>query len=730
MRARATRTAAFALTAIVSNAAARASEPLSLDAIFTEQGHARAPSEIAWSDDGSRLSFLWSKEGKRDLWTMAPATDREPAVLLRAGELRSGDREIKLEDHVWSPDGTGLVLPLAGELHHYRIADRALRRLTAPGTKNEDPRFSPDSSTVAFVRDNDLWIVDVATARERRLTTDGAEGKILNGKPDWVYWEEIWSRRSVGFWWSPDSTRIAYLRFDEEGVPTYPLLRDQSIEATVERQPYPKAGDRNPKVDVGVLELGSGRTTWMKIGLKEGDDYVARVRFTPRGDRLAVIRLAREQNQADLLACDPASGECETVLVERSETWVSVSDDFALLEDGRVVWGSDRDGWWRLYLHDAAGKPVRAVSPDGIVVTKLDRVVASTGAVFFTGHRTEGLGAKDRQLYRTAIDGGEATLLSPEPAGVSAAQVAADGKAWVLTHSTSATPPRAALFRTDGKEPLALPFAEAAAYDRAALPQWKFLTVPGPGGAQLPAAILEPPGFDPRRRYPVLMFHYGGPESQVVEDSSTERPALHLWHARQAQRGYVVVRADNPASAFFGKKGGERLHRRFGKLELEAQLAVVAWLKAQSWVDGDRLGLWGWSGGGANTLYSVLESPGTWRAAVAGAPVTDWRLYDSIWTERYLDSPADNEEGYRESSAIGKAERLADALLLVHGTGDDNVHPQNTIMLSRELIKAGKRFEQAIYPDEKHAFTDAANRHFYQRMEEFFDRELGLSTGQ
>jgi dipeptidyl-peptidase-4 len=724
MRARASPIAAFVLTVIVSNVAAHAVEPLSLDAIFAEEGHARAPSEIAWTDDGSRVAFLWSEKGERDLWTMAPATEDEPSVLVRAGELRSGEREITLKNYVWSPDGKAVLFQVAGDLYHFRIVDRALRRLTETETKNEDPRFSPDSSSVAFVRDNDLWIIDVASATARRLTTDGAEGRILNGKPDWVYWEEIWSRRSVGFWWSPDSKRIAYLRFDENGVPTYPLQRDKSIDATVEWQPYPKAGDRNPKVDVGVLDLESGATTWMKTALEEGDDYVARVRFTPKGDRLAVIRLAREQNQADLLACDPMTGECKTLLVERRDTWVQVNDDFALLSDGRVLWASDRDGWWRLYLYDAAGKMVRTVSPDGIVVSKLDRVVESTATVFFTGFRNEGLGAKDRQFYRVPIDGGAATLLSPAAAGSSAAEVAPDGRAWVLTHSTASTPPRASLFRADRRDALALPFAEATAYDRAALPRWKFITVPGPGGVQLPAAILEPPGFDPRHRYPVLMFHYGGPESQVVEDSSSERPALHLWHTRQAQRGYVVLRSDNPASAFFGKKGGERLHRRFGKLELEAQLAVVAWLKSQPWVDAARLGLWGWSGGGANTLYSVLESPGTWRAAVAGAPVTDWRLYDSIWTERYLDSPRDNEEGYRESSAIGKAERLADALLLVHGTADDNVHPQNTIMLSRELIQAGKRFEQAIYPDEKHAFTDAANRHFYQRMEEFFDREL------
>jgi dipeptidyl-peptidase-4 len=271
---------------------------------------------------------------------------------------------------------------------------------------------------------------------------------------------------------------------------------------------------------------------------------------------------------------------------------------------------------------------------------------------------------------------------------------------------------------------LELPFQAAAAYEREALPQWEFLTIAGPGGARLPARMMKPPGFDPSRRYPVLMFHYGGPASQMVEDASAERPVRQLWHARQAQRGYVVIESDNPASAFFGKHGADRLHRRFGELELASQLAVASHLKAQPWADPDRFGLWGWSGGGANTLYAVFRSPGTWRAAVAGAPVTDWRLYDSIWTERYLDSPSANEEGYRDSSAITWAAMLTDRLLVVHGTGDDNVHPHNTFALTRELVKAKLPFEQAIYPGEKHAFGDGANRHLFGKMEEFFDRWL------
>ncbi|HVR29854.1 MAG TPA: DPP IV N-terminal domain-containing protein [Thermoanaerobaculia bacterium] len=730
---------------------AGAADPIPLEVVFAEEGHARAPSELVWTEDGKRLSFLWSKEGQRDLWTVAPEDDREPQVLLRAGELRDGDRDIGYKDYAWSPDGTAILFQGAGDLYLYRLADQKLRPLTRSDAKSEDPRFSPDSTKVAFVRAADLWTVDLVSGEERRLTHDGEEGRVLNGKPDWVYWEEIWHRRSIGFWWAPEGRRIAYLRFDQEGVPRHPLVHDADRDPTVEQQPYPKAGDRNPTVSLGVLDLASGETAWIETGARAGEDYIARVRFTPDGKRLAVVRLDRDQAEAALLFCDLASGACETRLVERLSTWVDVGDDFELLADGRVVWGSDRDGWRRLYLHDAGGWALHAVTPEGIAVTKLDRVIEVSGKVLFTGFRTDRLGARDRQLYRVQLEGGEAELLSPgcegaaddrgrgnrstagrgerggpgcEPVrGTIAAVVAPGGRAWVATHSTAATPPRSTLFVRD-EAPVPLPFQPATAYDRASLPHWEFLTIPGPDGAPLPARVMRPPDFDATRRHPVIMFHYGGPASQTVEDASAERPVRDLWHARQAQRGYVVVNADNPASVFFGKQGADRLHRRFGELEMQSQLAVVEHLAAQPWVDRERLGLWGWSGGGTNTLYSVLRRPGVWRAAVAGAPVTDWRLYDSIWTERYLDHPETNEAGYRDSSPVTWAPALADALLVVHGTADDNVHPQNTYALVRELVKAGRPFEQAIYPGEKHAFGDTANRHFYQRMEEFFDRWL------
>ena len=260
-----------------------------------------------------------------------------------------------------------------------------------------------------------------------------------------------------------------------------------------------------------------------------------------------------------------------------------------------------------------------------------------------------------------------------------------------------------------------------------ALPAWRFFQIDGADGAKLPAAILEPLGDDGTKA-PAIMYHYGGPASQVVANRWSTRGRA-LWHKMMAQRGYAVLLVDNPGSNYFGKRGEDLLHRRFGEINLAAQLAGAAYLKGLDSIDPDRIGLWGWSGGGANTLYSILRSPGTWAAGMSGAPVTDWQLYDAIWTERYLDHPQDNEAGYRSSSAITHADRLATPLLVVHGTGDDNVHPQNTLALLNELVKNGTPVEVAIYPRQKHGFRGISSRHFYERMTEFFERYLSVPSG-
>jgi dipeptidyl-peptidase 4 len=689
---------------------------LTVEALFAQDSTGRRTAQQAWSPDGQRLTYVWKDDKDEALWSLDPATGHRE-ILLRRADLGEGDKDSELDQYAWSPRGNALLLVSKGDLYLFALDTRKLRRLTRTEAEEEAPSFSPDGSRIAFVRGFDLYAIDVATDRETRLTTDGEENVTLNGVNDWVYGEEIWDREPEGYWWSPDGSRIAFYRFDETPVGVYPLVDDSPLYPKVTWQKYPKAGELNPRVRIGVIELATGRTSWLETG--DPDSYLARVAWTPSGDAVAVERLNREQSHLDLLRCTAATGACSTLLAETWPTWINLGRDFRFLPDGRFLWGSERSGWRRLYLYGADGTLIRPITPDGWAVTSLDEVAEDGSWAVVTGFPTGGFGPLDRKVARVRLEADGWEVLTPEP-GAHKARVSAKTGAWVHGWSDADTPPREEVRPAAGGAPVPLP-STPPYFDPAALPKWEFLTIPGPDGSQLPARLLKPEGFDPSRRYPVIVYHYGGPGSQVVDNTWSSRGA---WHKLMAQRGFAVFSVDSQSSLFFGKAGEDRDYRRFGPVNLAAQLAGVDYLKSLSWVDGSRIGLWGWSGGGANTLYCVLNRPGVWKAAVAGAPVTDWKLYDTIWTERYLDRPQDNSAGYRDSSPVTYAANLADRLLIVHGLADDNVHPQNTIVMSGELVKAGRPFEQAIYPGQKHGFRDESLRHLYERVTEFFAREL------
>lgn len=682
------------------------------DAMFSFDSSGLQPEALSWSADG-RLAYRW-REGGDALRVLDPATGKSE-VLLPIPDIRYGGEELNLEEYLWSPRGDSLLLLAGGDLYLYPLGDKKLRRLTTSEEDEQDPEFSPDGSRVAFIRGFDLHVVEIATGRETALTRDGEENVFLNGVNDWVYWEEIWDREATGFWWSPDSRRIAYYRFDEREVPVHALNDEAPVEPAVEWQKYPKPGDKLPKVRIGVVETAGGETSWMKTG--EEDSYLARVAWTPTGE-VAIQRLNREQNRLDLLRCKTADGACSTLLTETSKTWINLGMDFRFLDDGRFLWGSDRTGWRRLSLHAADGALLRPLIPDGWAISSLDGVAGDT--VIVTAFRTEGMGPADRQIYRTSVDRELWEPLTTEP-GTHEALVAKTGS-WVRTWSDADTPQRREV-RTASGTAIPLPYLGPSEYDPADLPKYEFLFIPGPEGTRLPARMLKPQGFDPGRRYPAIMYHYGGPGSQVVLNRwGTQR--RDLWHKKMAQRGFVVFSVDNRASLSFGKAGEDRDHRSFGPVNLEAQLAGVEYLKSLGWVDPARIGIWGWSGGGYHTLYALLNAPGVWKAGVSGAPVTDWLLYDAIWTERYLGTPANNPEGYKSSSVTHQADRLQDRLLIVHGFADNNVHPQNTIWMTDRLVAAGKPFEQAFYPGQTHTFRGPSQRHWMARMTEFFEREL------
>jgi dipeptidyl-peptidase 4 len=704
--------------------AASAPTPAAADRLpfeyLTGDAGGRRPSQYAWTPDGRRLTYLWDEKGDdKDtaLWTLDPATGKAE-VLVRLADLKEDGKEIAPSGYEWSPQGDALLLTAEGDLYLYSTGQRSLRRLTRTEGEEEDARFSPDGSRIAFVRDFDLYILDARTGKETRLTSDGKKGVTLNGVTSWVYWEEIWDRGPEAWWWSPDSSRIAFYRFDERQVGVYPIVDENPVFPEVKPQKYPKAGSANPAVRIGVVEVANGRTTWMTTG--DPESYLARVAWTPKGDAVAIQRLNREQNQLDLLRCRAADGACSPLLRESWPTWINLGRDFHFLPDGRFLWGSERSGWRRLYLYSAEGSLVRPVTPEGWAITSLDAVAGDGSWAVVTGFQTADLlDPIHRKVARVQLDGQGWEVLTSEPGAHSAAAVSDKTGAWVHSWSTADTLPRSEARTADGR-PIPLPSAPAK-FDPATLSKWEYLTIPGPGGSRLPARLLKPEGFDPSRRYPVIVFHYGGPGSQMVDNAWGARG---LWHKMMAQRGFAVFTVDNQSSLFFGKAGEDRDHRRFGPVHLAAQLAGVDYLKTLPWVDASRLGLWGWSGGGTNTLYCVLNKPGVWRAAVSGAPVTDWRLYDTIWTERYLDHPKDNPEGYRDSSPVTYAANLKDRLLIVHGLADDNVHPQNTVVMSDALIQAGRQFEQAFYPGQTHGLRGTYSRHFYEKMAEFFEREL------
>ncbi|MEA2601901.1 MAG: dipeptidyl-peptidase 4 [Acidobacteriota bacterium] len=701
----------------------------SIGELLAPEASGRRPTLATWSPDGKRLAYVWDEAGdgsKKSLWVLDPATGKSE-ILVRPADLGGADKDKKteLDAYTWSPKGDALLLVTGGDLYLESLAGHEIRRLTRTEAEEEDPRFSPDGRRIAFMRGFDLYAMDTATGDETRLTSDGQENVALNGTNDWVYGEEIWDRTPEGFWWSPDGSRIAFYHFDETPVGVYPLVDDTPLYPKVTLQKYPKAGEPNPRVKVGVVDVATRRTIW--LATEDPDSYLARVDWSPAGDAVAVQRLNRDQTRLELLRCGAADGACSPLLSETWRTWINLGRDFRFLPDGRFLWGSERDGWRRLYLYAADGHLLRPATPEGWAVTSLDGLATDGSWAVVTAFPTAGLGAIDRRVARVLLEPGDSgsvwQVLTPEP-GNHAAVVSPQTGAWVHTWSDADTPTRSEVRPAGGGRPIPLPSAPAT-FDAATLPKWEFLTIPGPDGLRLPARLLKPEGFDPSRHYPVIIYHYGGPGSQVVDNVWSGRS---LWHKLMAQRGFAVFSVDNASSLFFGKKGEDRDYRRFGTVNLAGQLAGVDYLKTLPWVDASRLGLWGWSGGGSNTLYCVLNRPGVWKAAIAGAPVTDWKLYDTIWTERYLDRPQDNADGYRDSSPITYSPNLKDHLLVVHGLADDNVHPQNSVNLSDEFVKGGLPFEQAFYPGQKHGFRGAYLRHFFERATEFFERELLIAA--
>jgi dipeptidyl-peptidase 4 len=726
---------------------AQASAPaktLTVERIYSSPSLSGSLTEgIEWAPDSKRISYFQDGASGEELWTMDAASgDRR--VLVKADVLRkampppatsaiqsTGLGRVHTPDYFWDPDGTKLLFAGGSSLVLLSLKTMSAKPLVdgaGGGTVEiEDPKFSPNGKWVSFVRDSNLWIANVETGEVRALTTGGSE-EILKGKLDWVYPEEL--DLTSAYWWSPDSSKIAFYEMDERSVTRYPIMDMSSPLGAVVYTRYPQAGEANPIVRVGVVSVAdpasTGAPTWMDTGANT-DVYLARVEWLADSERVAIERLNRAQNRLDLLFCDAASGASKAILTETDKYWINVADDlYFFSDDKRFLWSSERTGFRHYYLYDLSGKLIEQLTsgdwsitgnsgfgPGAVAHPAVDE---SRGTIYFISNKDD---VRERQLYRLSLQD-KSILRVTRDAGTHDVIIAPDTSAYVDESSTAMTPPRQALCRIDGSRTASIndnPVPELAGYH---LLPVQFLTVDAADGTKLEASMIRPPNFDPSRKYPVLVDVYGGPDVQNVTNSWGRED--FLWDEMMAQKGYIIFTLDNRGSKGRGHAFETPVFHQLGKIELQDQLSGVKYLKSLGYIDDSRIGVWGWSYGGTMTLQAMFNAANVFKVGAAVAPVSDWHLYDTIYTERYMGKPQDNPVAYQNSSPLNQANQLTGKLLLAHGTGDDNVHFANTSEVINELIIAGRYpSDLLVFPGRGHPISDAPARiQLFNRIADFF----------
>jgi dipeptidyl-peptidase-4 len=614
-----------------------------------------------------------------------------------------------------NPNETAVLINWANDLFYYEFGSERAVRLTSSPEEEVGEGFSPDGRMVSFVRENNLYVEDLGMQRrERALTRDGS-AKILNGRLDWVYQEEIYGRGNFGaYWWSPDSASIAYLRFDERPVPEFTVVDHIPYDQTLEVTSYPKAGDPNPIVKLGIVNAIGGDTRWIDTFKYEPTDFlISRVTWTPDSKKVAFEAQNREQTFLDLNFADARDGKSSNVIHETTKAWVSAIDDPTWLDDGSFLWQSERTGWRHLYHYAADGKLIKQVTDGKWEFRSLEGVDEKNGLVYFSGTEHSQIAA---QGYSIKLDGTGLTRLTTTE-GTHRIDVSPANNFFLDVWSDINTPPQVRLFDGTGKLVRVLAENKVDALKNYKLGTAELMQVKTRDGFVMDAMMIKPPDFDPKKKYPVMTFTYSGPHAPQVRNAWGS--TTYLWHQLLAQKGYIMWVCDNRTASGKGAESTWPVYKNFGELELRDLEDGVSWLKSQSYVDGSRIGIWGWSYGGFMTSYALTHSQ-SFKIGISGGTVADWRDYDSVYTERYMGTPQNNPDGYKRSSPVTSAKNLSGKLLLIHGAIDDNVHMANTVQFVYELQKAGKQFQLMVYPKSRHGVTDPLLvTHMRQMMTDF-----------
>jgi len=620
----------------------------------------------------------------------------------------------------FNPAETAVLINWSNDLFYYEFgSDRAIRLTNTPDEEVGEG-FSPDGRMVSFVRGNNLYVEDLGMQRrERALTSDGSD-KILNGRLDWVYQEELYGRGNFGaYWWSPDSTTIAFIRFDESPVPEFTVVDHIPLYQKVEVTPYPKAGAPNPVVKLCVVNAAGGEIRWVDtFKYLPADLLISRVTWSPDSKKVVYQAQNREQTFLDVNYADARDGKSTNVIHETSKAWVAINEQPIWLKDGSFIWASERDGWEHLYHYSADGKLLRQITEGKWEVRSIEGVDEANGFIYFTSTEHSHIAP---HAYRIKLDGTGLTRITAAE-GSHRIDLSPASNYFIDVWNDLNTPSQIRLHDAAGKLVRVIAENKVDALKQYKLGAPELLQVKTRDGFVMEAMMIKPPDFNPSKKYPVMSFTYGGPHAPQVRNAWGSQ--TYMFHQLLAQKGYIIWVCDNRTASGKGLESTWPVYKNFGELELRDIEDGLTWLKSQSYIDGSRIGIWGWSYGGFMTSYALTHSQ-SFKIGIAGGTVADWRDYDSIYTERYMQTPQNNPEGYKKSSPVHSAKNLHGKLLLIHGSIDDNVHMQNTMQFVYELQKAGKQFQLMLYPKSRHGVTDPLLlKHMRQMMLDYIVENL------
>ncbi|MDQ2840586.1 MAG: S9 family peptidase [Acidobacteriota bacterium] len=692
-------------------------KPVTLDDFIS---HRRTfPITPTWSPDGS--SFFYEHDGgvylcnvserKPREWFRSETLEKQAVKPVQPKEFGWQNRRVSAASYQWFPNSRDLLAAVNGDLFIVH-PDGKSDQVTKTDIDEEDPRLSPDGKRVLYRSRANLYLLDLATKGVKQLTHDGTP-TLLNGELDWVYPEEL--DLGVATWWSPDSKRIAYLQFDVSKEFVYPQTDLTGVRALSEPERYPQAGTPNAQVKLGEISAEGGETKWMEVG-DTADTLLARVAWLPDSSQIAVERFSRVQDNLDLLFCDPVTGAARSVLHEHSKTWINVADNlFFLKSRPEFLWTSERSGFRHIYRYSNRGELLGQLTGGDWEVVSISAIDEAKKTILYTSSEASPL---ETQLYRVGLDGGEHARITKEE-GTHEIYANENGSYLVDAFSSLKQPEQTVLKNAADEQVTVLQPVDKALKEYE-LSADEITEVKTADGTALYARLLKPANFQPGTKYPAVVFVYGGPGAQSVRNR---------WYGLTleqvlAARGYVVWQLDNRGSKGRGLAFESPIYREMGKVEVADQRLGVEHLIQMGFVDPDRVGIFGWSYGGYMTIHSLLLAPDVFKVGVAGAPVTDWHNYDTIYTERYMGLPDENRQGYDASSNVKNANKLKGKLLIVHNIEDDNVLFQNTLQMAAALEHADKQFFMQIYPQKSHGVGGPLRKPLYQAITGFFDSNL------